>query len=169
MTTTPRNTARLALPALLVLAWLLGACGARYAIDTPDGMVTLDEPSWSRYEERSTTPHGVVLAVRTIRQGEHRDVPYGDLAFWTEATRLRMRTTAGYALIDESEVSSADGTPGVRLSFGRDQQGQPWRYDVVLFVTPRTIHVVEIGGETERYEEIEDELTRALASYEVHR
>lgn len=168
MTTTPIST-RLTLPVLLVLASLLGACGARYAIDTPDGMVTLEEPSWSRYDERATTPHGVVLAVRTIRQGERREVPYGDLAFWAEATRLRMRTTAGYALLDESEVSSADGTPGVHMSFGRDQQGQPYRYDVVLFVTPRVIHVVEIGGEAERYDEIEDELTRALASYEVHR
>ena len=65
MTTTPIST-RLTLPVLLVLASLLGACGARYAIDTPDGMVTLEEPSWSRYDERATTPHGVVLADHAV-------------------------------------------------------------------------------------------------------
>jgi len=158
-----------------VAAWLagalfVGAAGcAPAALTTPDGMIEVNEPTASVYDYRATTPHGIVVAARQIRQREGTDVPPGDLAFWAEATRLRLRTSAGYALIEEETVRSVDGTEGLRMQFGRDQSTTPYRYDVLLFVTPRFIHFVEAGGETAKFEEAEALIEEALASYRIRR
>jgi hypothetical protein len=157
----------------VLLAAALGAsaaaCGAPFEMSTPPGMVALDESEWSVYDFRATTPEGVVVATRAIRQGEGRETPAGDLDFWSEAIGLRMRTSAGYALLGEEPFVSADGTEGVRLRFGRDQNTTPYRYDVVLLVTDRWIHVVEAGGRADQIDEVNEVVESALASYVVRR
>lgn len=145
------------------------ACAAPFAIDTPSGMVALEESQWSNYDYRATTPSGVVVAARVIRQGEGRETPAGDLSFWSDAIQLRMRTSSGYALLSEEPFATRDGSDGVRLRFGRDQQSTPYRYDVVLIVTGRYVHVVEAGGRADLADEASDLIEEAIASYEVRR
>lgn len=155
----------------LVLVSMLSFTGCvRYAIETPNSMVELDEESWSDYDLRATTAEGVVLAVRVLKaRGRAGQLPQGDLSFWSEATQLRMRTREGYALLDQVDVQSSDGTEGIQLQFGRDQHDQPYVYWVTLFVTPRILHVIEAGGREDLFEANQDEIVEAIASYHCKR
>jgi len=160
--------AMLATVALFVVA-LSSGCGAPGVFYTPSSMVELNESRHSHYRFRATTPDGVVLAVRTIRQGQNKEVPAGSLDFWTEAVRLRLQTLGGYALLDEVEARSADGTVGTRLVFGHDQGDRPHRYWVTIYVTDRWVHVVEAGGVEEQFSAVDAEITQAMQRYRVRR
>jgi hypothetical protein len=159
---------RILLVAILT-AWAMSACGVPYRVAVPDSMIELNESRWSQYSMRATTPDAVVFAVRTIRQGDNADVPRGDLDFWTDALDLRMRTIGGYALLETVEVTSADGTDGVQLRFGHDQETVPYVYNVTIFVTDRFVHVIEAGGERDAYDEQSGSIDSAVASYRVKR
>jgi hypothetical protein len=131
------------------LAVCSAACGRPFDVKTPTGFVELDDQS-PAYDYRATTPDGVVTAVRAL------DVNgAGTLDFWTRAVTLRMRSVSGYALIDSSDVSSADGTPGRRLRFGHDQDGKPYRYDVTVFFTSSRLFLLEAGGSREQMAALE--------------
>jgi hypothetical protein len=158
----------LGLVAGIFAATLSTACHT-YSIDTPDAMVQLNESKYSTYEYRATTPDGVILSSRVIQQGSGRDIPQGSLEFWADAFRLRMRTGQAYALVDEEEIRSADGTPGILMHFGRDLGSEPYVYNVALFTTDRHLHVVEFGGRSSLVEEHADSLDRALRSYRIRR
>lgn len=152
-----------------LITTLLSACGAAYRVTVPSSMIELDESRWSLYDLRATTPDAVVLAVRTIKQGDGGDVPRGDLEFWADALELRMRTMGGYALLESREVTSADGTDGIEMRFGRDQETVPYVYNVTLFVTDRMVHVIETGGERDAYDGQSGSIDSAVASYRVRR
>lgn len=159
--------------------WLLAAAVAgfcalgvgcqKYSIDTPTAMVELDESRYSVYDYRATTPDGVIMSSRVIEQGPGREVPQGTLDFWADAFRLRMRTGQAYALVDEEEIRSADGTPGLLMHFGRDIGSEPYVYNVAIFTTARHLHVVEYGGRSTLVDEHAESLERALRSYRVRR
>ncbi len=152
---------------LVLFAVFLSGC-AVFAIETPPELI--DFNSENRFEHVAMTHDGVVLRVKVHRQGEGvREVPRGDLTFWTNATRERMRTAGGYALVEESEVQSKNGVAGKRLEFGRDQGNRPYRYVVVLFVTEDHIHVIDAGGRVERFDGASDAVDAAIRSYEVLR
>lgn len=154
---------------LVCTALALAAGCAPFAVTTPDGMIALNEPSWSVYDYRATTPEGVVVAARQIRMRAKGDTPPAELDFWVDATILRLRTTAAYALIDREPTRSADGTEGVLLRFGRDHDGGIYRYDLALFCTKRFVHVVEAGGPEELFEQASDSIDVAFGSYTVRR
>ena len=158
---------KLALMMLLLSLCALGC--APFTTATPDGMIALNEGSWSVYDYRATTPQGVVVATRTIRMRENGDVPPADLDFWVDAAKLRLRTTAAYALLSEEETRSADGTPGVLLHFGRDADGDTYLYDVALFATDRFVHVLEAGGEASLFESARPAVEQAFAAYRIRR
>lgn len=147
----------------------LSAGCAPYQIVTPDGMIALNETTWSPYDYRATTPDGVVVGVRQVRMRDNGDTPPADLEFWVNSLKLRLRTTAGYALLDETTVTSADGTDGVRLEFGRDEEGRTYRYDVTLFVTDKFVHVIESGGAEDLYLAASDDVEAAVDSYSIRR
>lgn len=152
----------------LALGAALGACSP-FAITTPDEMIALTEDPWSVYDYRATTPEGVVVATRTLRMRDGGDVPPADLDFWVDATKLRLRTTAAYALLGEEPYTSSDGTDGVRLRFGRDDEQSTYRYDIAVFVTDKFVHVVEAGGEEGLFEAAAAVVDEAFSSYEVRR
>lgn len=154
----------------LVLAVLLvgSGCASFYEIETPQEMIEVDGHDARTYV--AMTHDGVVLRARVIPQGEGRNVtPRGNHDFWVSAIRERMRTTGGYALLEEKEVESANGWKGTRLEFGRDHQGAPYQYWMTLFVTEDNIHIVDAGGRKARFESAQEAVERALASYEVLR
>jgi hypothetical protein len=92
-----------------------------------------------------------------------------DLEFWVEATKLRLRTTADYALLDEAPAPSADGPEGVRLEFGRDEEGRTYRYDITILVTNRFVHVIETAGEEDLFDGAADAPAAATESYLIRR
>ncbi|MFT6396181.1 MAG: hypothetical protein ACJAYU_000924 [Bradymonadia bacterium] len=158
----------LTLLGLIACSLLAPAC-APYSIVTPDGMIALNEDRWSPYDYRATTPDGIVVGARQIRMRDGSDVPPADMQFWVDATKLRLRTSAGYALLNEEAIRSSDGTEGVRLEFGRDQEGRTFRYDIALFVTEKFVHVIEAGGDEELYAAAATAVDEAVASYRVRR
>lgn len=159
----PQSAApRLLLVALAATLWM--GC-ATFEIETPEQMVAVEE---SNREYVAMTHDGIVLRALVHAQGEAPgDVPSAGHDFWVEATRERMRTRGGYALLEEREVQSADGHQGTRLEFGRDQDGQPYHYWVTLFVTEENIHVLDAGGRQDRFEGVQDTIEAALSSYRV--
>lgn len=152
---------------LAVAVSTMGCATAQLTV--PPQMVEIEQSRWSEYDFKASTATGVVVAWRTVTMGEGEDVPHADLDFWVEATRIRMRSMAGYALVEEREVRSADGTVGRQLAFGRDENGRPHVYWVTLFTTDDHLHVVEAGGLQTHFDEARSAIEAALASYRVLR
>ncbi|MFU8807394.1 MAG: hypothetical protein ACNA8W_26530 [Bradymonadaceae bacterium] len=151
-----------------LMAPALTGCAA-FAIDTPPEMVEVPKRVDRDYDYRAMTPHGVVVGVRTIRQGTRGSMPAATHAFWLEGMRERMRTMGGYALLEEEDIVSSNGHAGTLLKFGRDLPGGSYYYWVTLYVTDEYVHVVDAAGERERFDGAEGVVKKALASYKVRR
>jgi hypothetical protein len=120
------------------------ACGPSFEMGTPPGFVEI-ENDWDAYDYRATSADGLVMAVREL---EHD--PEGEPEFWLTAIKNRMRERAGYALLEEKPVQSADGVKGTQLRFGHDSEaGKPHLYYLTVFVTPDSIYLLEAGGTKE--------------------
>ena len=149
-----------------VTLWLTG-CAAAFDIDTPTEMVAVEH---SKSEYVAMTHDGVVLRALVHSQGDgRRDVPRAAHEFWVESMRERMRTRGGYALLEEKEVESANGHRGTRLEFGRDHDGVPYRYWLVLFVTEDNLHVIDAGGRQDRFDKASKAIDGAIESYRVQK
>jgi hypothetical protein len=153
--------ARSALAAALVLAPLVGGCGAHFDLQTPDDFVELEDEH-SGYAMRVTTANGIVIAVREIDND-----PEGNVAFWVEAIKNRLRMNGGYALVEEREVTAASGQKGTQLRFGRDQNGTPFTYWLTLFAGEDHLHIVEAGGRQELFEPAEERIAQTVASITI--
>lgn len=127
---------------LLVAALLLAGCTHHFEIKTPPGFVELGHEG--RYNYRATSADGVVIGVRELDND-----PKGELAFWARAVENQLRNAGGYALLDTRDVKSKDGVAGKQFRFGHDEGKTPHLYSVTVFVTPKRIDVVEVGGTKE--------------------
>lgn len=134
---------------LLAGALLSAACGRPYEVATPDGFVDLGDryDGSSENEYRATTADGVVLGVRA-----YENDPKVDVKLATRALENRVRLGQGYALITKKDVTARDGTKGVQLQFGHDENGGPHLYWVTLFITEDWVYVLEAGGKKELME-----------------
>jgi hypothetical protein len=142
--------------ALGLFALACSAC-AHARFDTPREFAELDEHS--DYTQRTTSAHGVVMAVREV------DAPRDtSLSFWSEAITQRMTGGSGYALLSTRDLRARSGEKGQLLAFGHDQNGQTFDYWVAIFPLKKRVVLVELGGRRERFAAVEPELTRALAS-----
>lgn len=127
---------------LLFTAALVPACGHHFEAMTPSGFVELEHQE--RYDYRATSADGLVIAVRELDND-----PKGELAFWSRAVENQLRSRGGYALLDTRDVKSKDGIAGKQFRFGHDEGKTPHLYSVTVFVTPKRIEVLEIGGTKE--------------------
>ena len=139
------------------LSALLVGCGSP-PLTIPDDFVVLDD-DYADYDVRATNAHGAVLAVREI----DNDVE-GNLSFWVDAVKNKLRNQGGYALLEEADVNAASGHAGHQLRFGRDQNGQAYQYWVTLFVTPDTVWVVEAGGRGEVWTDAQARVEQAITT-----
>jgi len=136
------------------------ACGPSVGLTLPERFVTLTDDAdvdRGRYEVRATTPDGVVVGVMSL---EHK--VDGSLAFWTEAITRRVRDQQGYALVSEADMTAGAGEAGHIMRFARDLDGHAYRYSIALFVTPDRIYVVEAGGRSAAYAELEEGIEGAI-------
>jgi hypothetical protein len=140
---------------------LAGGCGHHFELTVPDDFVVLDDDN-SSYAMRATSAHGIVMAVRELDND-----PKGNLAFWVDAIRNKVRMNGGYALVEERDVTAGSGQSGKQLRFGRDQNGVAFRYWVTVFVGDSRIHVVEVGGREEIFTEAEPRIERAIAGLQI--
>ena len=124
---------------------LVAACGRPFDVATAPGFVELQNQN--EYAYRSTTPEGVVIAMRVID-----DEKRGDLAFWAQALTLQMRDVSGYALLETADVTSTDGTKGKVLKFGHDEDNKPFAYWLALFPAQGRLFIMEAGGAKDVFE-----------------
>jgi hypothetical protein len=117
---------------------LLAACSS-FTAATPAGFVELDDQEL--YDYRATSADGIVIGVRELDND-----PHGGLDFWARAIENQLRNRGGYALLETRTVKSKDGVSGKQFRFGHDESGTPHLYYLAVFVTPKTIQLVEIGG-----------------------
>lgn len=144
---------------LLLLGLSLGACGhARFK--TPQNFAKLsDSPP---YQQRATSPDGVVIAVRKVQVPER-----SSLKFWSEAISRRLEGSQGYAALGTRELKAQSGHAGRLLQFGRDQNGHTFDYWVALFPAGKQLYLVEAGGRRDRFERARAEVEQALASVKI--
>jgi hypothetical protein len=147
----------------LLLSALLALAGCRgFDLQPPPDFVRLEEPEWSPYALRTTSAHGVVIAVREVEN----DVE-GTLPFWLDAVKERLRAVRGYALLDERALAAASGEEGRLLRFGREEGSTAYVYWVGLWVTSSRVFVVEAGGKREQFEPVAAEVEQALKGFRV--
>lgn len=167
---TPRRSSgpfRLVVVAAMAAIFLTG-CPEPFEVETPSSMVELSTSDDRTYV--AMTHDNVVVRARVMRQGDdYGDTPQASGEFWTDAIRERMRLNGGYELLEEQQVESDNGHEGTRLEFGRDQEGEPYRYWMTLFVTDHNIHLIEAGGRGDRFESATEDIEELLSSYTVHR
>ncbi len=133
----------------LLPALVLAACGTGFQVTTPQGFADLtDVADQAPYDYRATSADGVVLAIRRLDREPRQAEP----DFWLEAILERMRQRGGYALLERASITTAQGLSGTRLRFGRDQDGKPYLYELVLFVQPKHLYLIETGGAKDTYE-----------------
>lgn len=149
---------KIALFALLTVT--LAGCGRPFEPATPSGFVDMGD-RYPNGEYRAATADGVVIGIRSFDND-----PKGELSFWAKALENRMRTRGGYALVDRREVKSKNGTGGIQLRFGHDQEGEPYLYWVTLFVTDDHIFVLEAGGPKEEVTREEARIEWSIANFE---
>lgn len=147
------------IPALLLAATLVGACGRPFDVKTTSRFVELDEDN-AVYDYRATTADGVVVGIRAVEIDPDRG---GNLAFWVEAIEQRMRRIGGYALLGKSDVR-AGSLRGKEIRFGRDEGERPYRYSVSLFLDDDYLYVVEAGGAQEVFDRRQRDLTKLIGS-----
>jgi hypothetical protein len=144
----------------------LGAFACTPTFATPKGFVELDEHG--TYDQRATTPDGLVLAGREIEND-----PEGDLDFWSRAVENQMRLRGGYALLGRRKVKTTSGHEGEELRFGHDEGNKPHLYTVALFVTQGTIlkdgtiYLIEAGGPRELVEKNKASIDWAVTNARV--
>jgi hypothetical protein len=146
---------------LLVLALALSASACGHAhFTTPQNFATLsDGPP---YQQRATSPDGVVIAVRKVQ------VPArSSLKFWSEAISKRLEGSQGYAALGTRAIKAKTGHAGRLLQFGRDQNGHTFDYWVALFPVGTRLYLVEAGGRRDRFERARSEVERAIASLKI--
>jgi hypothetical protein len=145
----------------LLAAALLSGCGHDFTAATPRGFVELENQNL--YDYRATSADGLVIGVREL----DNDVK-GELAFWARAIENQLRSRGGYALLDTRDVRSKDGVAGKQLRFGHDEGATPHLYYVSVFVTPKHVQLIEIGGTKELVTKNLTAADFAVASFSVH-
>jgi hypothetical protein len=134
-------------------------CGPSFRAATPPNFVELDD-KYDDFDYRATTADGLIIGIRELKHE-----PQGQEAFWLQAIQDRVRDNGGYALTGKAEVKSGDGVKGTQLRFGHDEDdGKPYLYYLTLFVTPKRLVIVEMGGSKKQFEDHAQELDKALSS-----
>jgi hypothetical protein len=124
------------------LGLLLGTACTNFTAVTPRGFVELDDQEL--YDYRATSADGLVVGVRELDND-----PRGELGFWARAIENQLRDRGGYALLETRAVKSKDRIVGRQFRFGHDEGKTPHLYYLTVFVTRKTIQIVEIGGTKE--------------------
>ena len=144
---------------LVLVALSVGACGhARF--NTPQNFATLSDSE--TYQQRATSPDGVVIAVRKV------EVPArSSLKFWSEAISRRLEASQGYASLGTQELKAQSGHAGRWLKFGRDQNGHAFDYWVALFPAGKKLYLLETGGRRDRFAQARADVERAIKSVKI--
>jgi len=120
--------------ALVATSALVLGCGGRpYVPQTPPGFVEFKE-KYDGDEYRAATADGVVLGIRAFK-----NEPKGELGFWVQAIKNRLRDVGGYALLETRPVADRANLKGTELRFGHDGGSEPHLYIVAIFASEERV------------------------------
>jgi len=145
---------------LLLAGVCLVGCGRPFEPATPPGFVDMGEERYGDEEYRATTADGAVIGIRAFEND-----PKGDLAFWSRAVENRLRTMAGYALLETRKVKARDETEGTLMRMGHDEDDNPHLYVVTVFVTEDYVYVLEAGGKKPEMERMMPQVEWAVSNF----
>lgn len=151
------NARTIALMTMLVLS---GCGGHAFETAWPTDFVRLEDDE--EYDFRAVSAHGVAIGIREVDND-----PEGNLQFWADAIRNRLRTLGGYALLEEKQVRAASGEQGVQMRFGRDEGSRPYLYWITVFVTEDYVFIIETGGKKDIFEQAQPRIERTIARFEI--
>lgn len=106
---------------------------------------------------QAASADGAVYRVRSVR---HK--PQAALEFWTEALRNRM-IGAGYHVLAEQEIKTADGAPGALFELGAVNGERDQTYVVALIPDGGRLILVEATGEAEGFKAHREAVLAAVA------
>jgi hypothetical protein len=158
---------RLALSLCLLAPLALEGCRS-FDLTAPPNFIELEDQDARGFALRAVNADGVVLAVRQVDNDRQ-----GTMTFWTDAVKNRLRTSRGYALLEEKDVKVASGETAHQLRLGRDEGSAGYDYWVTVLVTPPGVvgagHVlvVEAGGKRDEFGKVKDQLERSIEGLEV--
>ena len=131
------------------------SCGADYKMNSPASFKKYsDEFKW-------ITADGVRLKAR-----EMDNYPKGDLTFWKEALAHHLEGS-GYLKKKENCFKTKKQVKGCTLQFVRPYGAEDWVLSTTVFVIEDRIIIVEAAGPFERFQPLEAELEKALATFEL--
>ena len=139
-------------------ALMLVGCGG-VNMNTPAGFAEVDDDD--TYAYRATSAEGVVLAVR-----EEANDPHGNLDFWASALRYELERK-GYSSVDKEDVRSPSGVEGRQMRYRVTHNGRPHVLWITVFVTDRTVFVVEAGGDVAHFERVENAVDKAVRGLDL--
>ena len=117
------------------------AMGCQHTL--PPGYVKVDPP-WG-FDFRAVSADGSALTSRIEENPEN-----GDLAFWEKAITSRLVDVRGYQLAERTEVTLAQKTPGIEMTFDYTRDGIDYLYLLNLCVKGDRVRVFEAAGEKEK-------------------
>jgi hypothetical protein len=109
---------------------------------------------------RAVSPDGIVYRVRNAA-----NEPKADIGFWKEAMKKRM-LDAGYHLLSDADIASANGTPGYLLELTAPVGQQDNAYLLALFAKDKDLVVAEASGEVALFQKRRAAITAAMAKIE---
>jgi hypothetical protein len=160
MTMTTLNAIRIAV--LLALAPVLfSGC---FRIDTPSGFVRLGGTADRHYKVRAVSPDGAVVGVQVRRS----QAEGGTAGFWAESLERELIGQQGYRLLGRRELMLPGGDRGVTLDFEGSRAGQPYHYQVSVFVgggaSGSRVVLIEAGAAMKVFARHADAIAAAVAS-----
>ena len=143
---------------LLALVSGLAGCN-KFAVKTPQGFVSLERYRTKIYY-KAVSPDNAVITVSAF---PHKNK--GSLDFWTAILKREMVLQKGYKLTGTQTVRTRRGLEGRQLIFSTQNGTTAYIYESTLFVTKRTIYVIEAACVAKRFKAHRGSIDAIIASF----
>jgi len=149
--------ATIAITASLVAALALSSCGPPpYTMTSPESFKRFEEAREFKY----ITADGVMLKAREVE-----NYPEASLEFWTAAMEKHLESQ-GYVIKSRECFETTRKREGCTVDFMLPHGAEDWVLSETLFVVDDTLVLVETAGPYDRYSTVEEELKKALETFE---
>lgn len=142
--------------AILVLGAALSACHHPYSMATYEPFKKYRDTR----ELKMITPEGVRLKAREVE-----NYPKADLDFWVDALGRHMQER-GYVPGATKCFETEKGHRGCTLDFMLPYGAEDWMMSETLFVVGRRVVLVECAGPYSLYVGVQEELGKALLTFD---
>jgi hypothetical protein len=140
---------------LALVAFLQMSCGTPYTMKAPDSFKRFEKSN----EFKMITADGVMLKAREVD-----NYPEASLEFWTDAVSQHLEAQ-GYIVQSEKCFKTAKGLDGCTVNFLLPHGAQDWVLSETMFVVDDKVVLVETAGPYDRFAVIEEDLGKAILTF----